>query len=121
MKRRRTLREGLLSRLAIDPSGCVLWTGPLGRDGYAYIRVNGHYTNRHCASIAHLEPVTPIENILRSNGVTAINAAKTHCDKRHEFTEANTYRYRSSRGRVHRYCRICRNAASAKSRSRRAA
>lgn len=47
--------------------------------------------NRRCVNPAHLEPVTRRENILRGAGVTARNAAKTHCVNGHELTPANTY------------------------------
>jgi hypothetical protein len=58
--------------------------------------------NRPCVRASHLEPTTQRVNILRGEGVAAINAAKTHCDNGHEFTEANT-RYTSTQ----RVCRIC--------------
>lgn len=38
-------------------------------------------------------------------GLAALNAAKTHCDHGHEFTEANTYLYYGTRN-----CRTCRRA-----------
>lgn len=65
-------------------------------------------SNPPCVNPWHLEPVTQRENVLRSRGITAQNARKTHCKWGHEFTEANTYVDR--RGR--RGCRTCRNAAS---------
>lgn len=36
--------------------------------------------HRRCVNPAHLEPATYQANILRSSGLAAINAAKTHCD-----------------------------------------
>lgn len=127
----RTLRERLLSRLIIDPSGCVLWTGAQ-TTGYGRIHVDGRQRTvhvvmwemfegpvpeglqldhlcrvRNCANLTHLEPVTPRVNTLRGNTFQARNAAKTHCDNGHEFTEANTYRAPRGRG-----CRTCRNEAA---------
>lgn len=111
-----SLRERLLSRLIIDPSGCLLWTGYIDRSGSGRISADGaprlvhrlmwemfegpipaglqldHVkargcTNRHCASIAHLEPVTHLENNRRG-----MKATKTHCDNGHEYTPENTGR-----------------------------
>ena len=123
-----SFRERLLSRLVMDPSGCLLWTG--GQDGYGYgrISVNGRpqkvhrvvwelwvgpippgmtldhvrawgCTHKNCASIAHLEPVTPQENTRR--------AAPTHCVNGHPFDLLNTY----VRPSGYRDCRICKVAS----------
>jgi hypothetical protein len=59
---------------------------------------------RHCANPNHLEAVTPRENIMRGNGVAAMNAAKTHCTKGHPYSHIN--------GQGRRVCRICINRTS---------
>jgi len=136
---RRTLRDRLFSRLAIDPSGCVLWTGGTQGAGYGVISVDGRQhlvhrvafeifegsipdgleldhvkalgcTHRNCASLAHLEPVTSPENTRRGG-----NAAKTHCPQGHPYDAANTY----IRPRGDRTCRICQRAANRKRRRER--
>jgi hypothetical protein len=56
--------------------------------------------NRLCVNPDHLEAVTPIENLLRSEG----NHKKTHCPKGHPYDELNTYRTPAG-GRI---CRTCR-------------
>ena len=60
--------------------------------------------NRRCVNPAHLEAVTMRENVLRSDGPTAINARKTHCLNGHPYDEENTLV--SARGG--RDCRTCR-------------
>lgn len=63
--------------------------------------------NRACVNPWHLEPVTVRDNVLRGNGLSAVNARKTHCKRGHEFTEENTRHlsYRPvGRGRI---CRAC--------------
>ncbi len=68
---------------------------------------------RHCANVAHLEPVTRRENLMRSDSaLAAINARKTHCPAGHPYDEANTRYYRGAR-----VCRACwRRAADRKRR-----
>jgi hypothetical protein len=97
-----------------DGSGCWLWTAGISPAGYAQFRYDGKKQNahrfsyevfngpipegthidhlcrvRHCVNPAHLEAVTCHENIMRGEGVAAINSKKTHCPKGHELTGAN--------------------------------
>jgi hypothetical protein len=128
----KTLRERLLSRLIIDrDTGCLLWTGARNTKGYGVIREGGRGSRqlmvhrvvyemfaspipdglqldhlcrvRHCANVAHLEPVTCRENLLRGDTIAAAHAAKTHCPQGHPYDEANTY---VSPNRQ-RFCRKC--------------
>lgn len=146
MRRGAPLRERLHSSLTIEPTGCLLWTGGLDRYGYGRLKVDGSMRRVHrlmwelhegpvpagleldhlcrvrrCASIAHLEPVTGKENILRGRNWSALNAAKDRCDSGHLFTEANTYMTPSGA----RGCRACNREAvrrySARKAARRAA
>ena len=59
--------------------------------------------NRGCVNPNHLEPVTPGENVLRGEGLSAYNARKTHCKQGHELSGDNLYQ--SKRGS--RVCRVC--------------
>lgn len=64
-----------------------------------------------CVRPDHLEVVTPRENTLRSNGIAAINARKTHCVHGHEFTVENTYIHKK---RGSRHCKACIKVATMK-------
>jgi len=59
---------------------------------------------RHCVNPAHLEPVTPRENVMRGQTPAAKNAAKTRCPAGHEYTAENTIVFRRERS-----CRACVN------------
>jgi hypothetical protein len=108
-------------------SGCWLWLGGLSGGGYGSVSVvdvqaTAHRfsyelykgpipeglqldhlcRNRSCVNPDHLEPVTSRENILRGEGLSAINARKTHCPLGHELTGKNLI----TRGRKRR-CRTC--------------
>jgi hypothetical protein len=124
------LAKRLFSRLIIDPeSGCLLWTGYLKNNGYAQIQIGierrqylvhrvmyelfigpippgfqvDHLCHtRRCASPAHLEAVTPRVNTLRSTGITAERAVRTHCPAGHEYDLLNTYWHGGSRS-----CKEC--------------
>lgn len=72
---------------------------------------------RNCVNPAHLEPVTQKVNVLRGEGASARNAAKTHCDYGHELTKDNTYVTPDGR----RNCRTCKRRTNAQARARRAA
>lgn len=64
--------------------------------------------SRACVNPAHLEPVDRRTNVLRGVGITARNAAKTHCVNGHAFTPENTQPLRNG-GRGCRTCRRIRN------------
>lgn len=58
--------------------------------------------NRACVNPIHLRIVSKSENVLSGNGITAINARKTHCKRGHEFTPENTFMNGGTR-----HCKIC--------------
>lgn len=98
---------------------CWLWTGAKNAGGYGIFTSGGksgaahkwlyqkeigvvtagldldHLCRvRHCVNLAHLEPVTRRENIMRGIGPTLSGQrqrAKTHCAHGHAFNNSNTY------------------------------
>jgi hypothetical protein len=133
------LRERILSRLIIDPSGCLLWTGAKNDQGYGQInsRATGtiyvhrlmyewfvrpipaglHIDHlcrmRSCGAPAHLEAVTCRENILRGESPSAVASRQTHCINGHEFSPENTYLRTDGQGRQCRECKRLRMARCA--------
>jgi hypothetical protein len=127
--RRRPVRDVIATSHEVAESGCWLWTAATNADGYGLLwRGNRSYLmahrasyelhvgpipegltidhlcrNRRCINPAHLEPVTNRTNVLRGAGITAQNAAKTHCIHGHPYDEQNTYLRRDGA----RACRIC--------------
>ena len=118
---------------------CWGWSAGKTRDGYGTFSLNGRLKYAHvfscelligpipdgleldhlcrnpsCSNPAHLEPVTHRENLLRGVGMTAKNAAKTHCAKGHAYSPENTL----FRNGHHRVCRTCKQARDAERRAR---
>lgn len=115
------------------PNGCMNWTAHVGRSGYGRFWIDGRNAlahrwsyqyhvgpipdglhldhlcrNRVCVNPAHLEPVTPSENVLRGVGPQLSSERRraiTHCPEGHEYTEENTYN--NGNGRT---CLICKKA-----------
>lgn len=136
-----TAEERFFARVTEDENGCWNWHRaapngygsfaekrnkpvPAHRWSYEFMRVEipdglviDHLCrNRLCVNPWHLDPVTQRENVMRADGPSALNARKTKCLRGHPLDAANTYV--CPRGK--RECRICRNAATARSKSRRA-
>jgi hypothetical protein len=92
------------------------FVGPL-IDGLTIDHIKDVCSSRLCVRPDHLRQVTVRVNVLAGDTLAAANLAKTQCVNGHEFTPGNIYappkRPRS------RYCRKCRDEASARHRARR--
>ena len=120
----------------IADSGCHIWTGATGHNGYGIAVVRGVHTSASraryerevgsipdgmeldhfvcdngaggCCNPLHCRPTTHHENNLRSDSPTSWNAAKTHCRFGHLLSGDNLASYPLKSG--HRLCRTCKNA-----------
>lgn len=116
------------TKVKIMENGCWEWMASKSHDGYGRYGLHSDYVYAHrfsyeyffkaipagmqldhlcrntaCVNPDHLELVTPQVNILRSNGISAINARKITCINGHEFNLFNTYIDKNGK----RYCREC--------------
>src|SRR5258708_40365457 len=115
----------IASRIRVDPSGCWIWTGYIGKDGYgvAYLQGRNHRAHRvayillvgeippllhldhlcnvcSCVNPAHLEPVTWLENNRRDG----LKRRQDTCAQGHVM-EGENVGVRQVSGL--RYCREC--------------
>lgn len=116
------------AKVKISPTGCHEWTAGKARGGYGKFHFRGRSRVAHkilwelengpvpegleldhlcrnppCVNPEHLEAVTPRVNLLRGTSPVAVNAAKTHCRRGHEFTGSNLKMVRNGS----RACREC--------------
>jgi|SRR5688500_12907487 len=108
------LPDRFWDKVIVSPSGCWCWTGCYSHNGYGLAKLNGSMTathraayaalvgpvppgkqldhlcrNRACCNPAHLEPVSPRENVLRGMGRSATNAQKETCPRGHRYDYVN--------------------------------
>lgn len=121
------LEERIACSIEAVPSGCWQWRRSLDSNGYGLIRVAGKTQkahrvvyelevgpireglvldhvcrNRGCVNPTHLEVVTQQVNILRGEGLAAVQVQRTHCPKGHAYDDVNTIVYGGRR-----YCGEC--------------
>lgn len=129
-----TLRERIVAKVVVDQAGCWIWQGHIGPKGYGQVRGKSGTQPAHqaayeewkgaiptgmepdhlckvrsCVNPDHLEAVTHRENLLRSGGIAARNASKTHCPQGHPYAGDNVI-IRARRSGQGRQCRTCRDA-----------
>lgn len=108
------------------PGGCWIWTAKIARNGYgvfsgdhllahrfAYLYWVGEINEgmqidhlcmvKACVNPAHLEAVTPWENMRRKDLAYGTGSARTECPQGHPYDERNTYLHPTGR----RCCRAC--------------
>ena len=120
--------KNLLKNVRVTKNGCWNWQQWIDKLGYGQVSFQGKVhlahrvfflvftgelpkeldhlcDNRRCCNPEHLKPVTHYENLMRGNGMGAINRDKTHCIRGHKFTPKNTYLPKNGQ----RQCRKCNN------------
>lgn len=125
------LAEKILARVRVDEKGCWVWTGASHSKGYGQVWFNKKQFSTHrammmatdqvippgmqvdhlcrnppCCNPAHLEIVTPAENVRRGRAghhARERALAQTHCRNGHPRNAQNTYVPKTGRG----HCRIC--------------
>lgn len=85
------------------------WIGaiPSGKDMDHYRYPQDGCIGPICTNPEHVRPTSTRENVLRSNCVSALAAAKTHCPRGHPYTGENLYVQPSTGGRR---CRACKRS-----------
>jgi hypothetical protein len=76
---------------------------------------------RACVNPNHLEPVTTRINLLRGRGISARNAAKTHCPEGHSYIPINTFLQRGRKESLGRVCLTCRRERDRRRRAKKRA
>lgn len=127
---RKPIRERMEAFSEVDAAGCWRWVGHKTAAGYGKLKFkcetklahrlsyelnigpipDGLHLDhlcrvRDCINPAHLEPVTPAENVRRSTAWD-FNKAKEACPKGHAYSPENTYFAPNG----HRQCKECRRA-----------
>lgn len=123
--------ERFYRKVRLAPTGCLVWAGALSH-GYGRFKMGGATYLAHrlawvehhhqpipdgltldhlcrvpsCVNADHLEPVTRGTNVLRGDGLTAVNSRKTHCPRGHSLTDDNLIPANLRQGG--RACRACR-------------
>src|ERR1044072_177043 len=124
------IEQKFLTHTLQAPSGCLIWMGSTNDDGYGCLSWPDGYTwqyahrvshevflgpipdglqvdhlgrHRRCVLPMHLQAVTPRINTLRGMGITALQAARTHCPQDHPYDDENTYVHNGKRA-----CKQCR-------------
>ena len=137
-----SLAQRLLSQVILDPSGCVLFTGVLDKDGYGVIQSGGgvrygskqlrahrvmyelfvgpipeNMTLDHLCRVRNCVAIAHLEPVMKIINIkrgVPFRRRLTHCQRDHEFTEENTGRHPNGK----RFCKTCQYAANNRYRAR---
>ncbi len=131
------LKDRLLARVTVSPTGCWLWDGPTQKDGYgilaggrdapgqtlahrcSYVAFKGKIPRgrevdhdckvRLCVNPKHLIARTHAANVARGDYTSNHrNRRKTHCARGHELSGENLRSYvLNASGKTIRQCRTC--------------
>lgn len=118
---------------------CWVWTGSRKGSGYGQVWIDNAVRAAHrviwemlrgpipsgltmdhlcrqkpCVNPSHLEPVTLLENIMRSDTITAIYARRNTCSRGHNYQEMGTVRDKGGKRRCYKCTAIHRATARAK-------
>lgn len=126
------------AKVRVDVSGCWIYGNPatytsvsvgwVGTSAHRYafelargpipdgLQVDHLCRTRGCVHPFHLEPVPLRVNVLRGEGITAVNARKTECIHGHPFDAENTRMTVEG----YRECKICRREIGRRHQLRRA-
>jgi hypothetical protein len=120
----------------LGENDCHIWQGYRDENGYGVVHDHGRKRRVHCVRYEreigpvpsgmeldhfvcdngaggccnpfHCRPATHRENVLRSNSISSLNAAKTHCPLGHPLSGDNLRPHPLAQGR--RECRVCHNS-----------
>jgi hypothetical protein len=121
-------KERLMMQIKIHESGCWLWIGCIGADGYGKTLYQGRHMKAHrvayllhvgpipdgchlhhvcqtraCVNPLHLRPLTPRDHLREGDTWQKKNAEKTHCPSGHLLSGENL----AINSKGSRVCREC--------------
>lgn len=144
-KRYKSMKDRIQRNITEDADGCWIWQRKIQTAGYGQInlQINGRPVTRlahrvsyeafvgpiptglwidhlcrvrSCVNPAHLEPVTPQQNVWRSPIHAAHSRSRGECPKGHVLAQVGTYKIRG-----YDVCKPCNRASTAKYRAKKAA
>ena len=132
-RRTRPPVDRFAEKIALAENGCIEWIAGTNGPGYGTfaagdglfvlahrwsyeyhiapiptgLEIDHLCANRRCVNPEHMEVVTRHQNLMRSTGISARNATKTHCPAGHPYAGDNLSIVRTTGARI---CITCRRA-----------